>query len=158
MKSLKISKKYKLNLLSYVMMWLQRIPTDQSQTAQICLDNKLQLTISHLLVIFVMKSVQYIHMKWLNIVKSIPPIYEQDWILTKFISFQSRKCDNLYLPYLDSTLNNIAFLSTRIRFYQTQNSSDCNSFFFLRCTITPPTDVATNLQARQLNYLLFIRL
>lgn len=156
MKSLKISKKYKLNLLSYVMMWLQRIPTDQSQTAQICLDNKLQLTISHLLVIFVMKSVQYIHTKWLNIVKSIPP-YKQDWILPKFISFQSRKCDNLYLPYLDSTLNNIAFLSTRIRFYQTQNSSDCNSFF-LRCTITPPTDVATNLQARQLNYLLFIRL
>ena len=127
MKSLKISKKYKLNLLSYVMMWLQRIPTDQSQTAQICLDNKLQLTISHLLVIFVMKSVQYIHMKWINIVKSISP-YKQDWILTKFISFQSRKCDNLYLPYLDSTLNNIAFLSTRIRFYQTQNSSDCNFF------------------------------
>ena len=125
MKSLKISKKYKLNLLSYVMMWLQRIPTDPSQTAQICLDNKLQLTISHLLVIFVMKSVQYIHMKWFG--KSIPA-YKQDWILTKFISFQSRKCDNLYLPYLDSTLNNIAFLSTRIRFYQTQNSSDCNFF------------------------------
>lgn len=156
MKSLKISKKYKLNLLSYVMMWLQRIPTDQSQTAQICLNNKLQLTISHHLVIFVMKSVKHIHMKRFNIVKSIPP-YEQDWRLTKFISFQSRKCDNLYLPYLDSMLNNIAFLSTRIRFYQTQNSSDCNSFF-LRCTITPPTDVATNLQARQLNYLLFIRL
>ena len=84
-----------------------------------------------------MKSVQHIHMKWFNIVteiqteliQSIPP-YEQDRRLTKFISFQSRKCDNLYLPSLDSMLNNIAFLSTRIRFYQIQNSSDCDSFFF----------------------------
>ena len=132
MKSLKISKKHKLNLLSYVMMWLQRIPADQLQTAQICLDKKLQQTISHHLKIFVMKLVQHIDMKWFNIVKLIQsiPQYEENWRLTKFISIQSRKCDNLYLPYLDSTLNNIAFLSTRIRFYQTQNSSDCNSFFF----------------------------